>query len=67
MRINVMGEKVSDTIVRMYVDELLKVHPERKVSAVDIIVEGDFLKVNSLTASHEKKLLSSQELFSYLI
>ena len=45
MRINVMCEKVSDTIVRMYVDELLKVHPERKVSAVDIIVEGDFLKV----------------------
>lgn len=45
MRINVMGEKVSDTIVRMYVNELLKVHPERKVSAVDIIVEGDFLKV----------------------
>ena len=45
MRINVMGEKVSDAVVKMYVHELLKAHPERKVSAVHIIVEGDFLKV----------------------
>jgi hypothetical protein len=45
MRINVMGEKVSDKIVKMYVKELVKAHPEKRISAVDIIVEGDFLKV----------------------
>ncbi len=45
MRINVTGERVSDTIVRMYVSELMKAHPEKKISDVDIIVEGDFLKV----------------------
>ncbi len=45
MRINVMGEKVSDKVVNMYVSELLKAHPEKKISAVDIIVEGDFLKI----------------------
>ncbi|MBR2715287.1 MAG: hypothetical protein IKB73_03665 [Ruminococcus sp.] len=45
MRINVMGEKVSDKVVKMYVNELLKAHPERRISAIDIIVEGDFLKV----------------------
>lgn len=45
MRINVMGEKVSDTIVNMYVNELVKAHPEKKISAVDIIVEGDFMKI----------------------
>lgn len=45
MRINVTGEKVSDTVVTMYVNELIKAHPEKKISAVDIIVEGDFLKV----------------------
>lgn len=40
-----MGEKVSDSIVKMYVNEIVKAHPEKKISAVDIIVEGDFLKV----------------------
>lgn len=45
MRINVMGENVPDKIVRMYVDELVRAHPEKNISAVDIIVEGDFLKV----------------------
>ena len=45
MRINVMGEKVSDKIVSMYVNELIKAHPEKKISAVDIIVEGDFMKI----------------------
>lgn len=45
MRINVMGEKVSDKIVKMYVKELVKAHPEKRISAVYIIVEGDFLKV----------------------
>lgn len=54
MRINVMGEKVSDTIVNMYVNELIKAHPEKKISAVDIIVEGDFLKVKCKYEKLEK-------------
>lgn len=45
MRIKVLGEKVSDKIVKMYVNELVKAHPEKKISAVDIIVEGDFFEV----------------------
>ncbi len=45
MRINVLGEKVSDKIVKMYVKELVKAHPEKKISSVDIIVEGDFFEV----------------------
>ena len=45
MRINVIGEQVSDKIVRMYVNELQKAHPEKKISSVDIIGEGDFLKI----------------------
>ncbi|MBQ4128227.1 MAG: hypothetical protein IJD68_00470 [Ruminococcus sp.] len=45
MRIKVLGEKVSDTVVKMYVNELVKAHPEKRISAVDIIVEGDFLKI----------------------
>lgn len=45
MLINVMGDKVSDTILNMYVNELVKAHPEKRISAVDIIVEGDFMKI----------------------
>ena len=45
VRIKVLGEKVSDKIVKMYVKELVKAHPEKKISAVDIIVEGDFFEV----------------------
>lgn len=45
MRIKVLGEKVSDKVVKMYVNELVKAHPEKRISSVDIIVEGDFLKI----------------------
>lgn len=45
VRIKVLGEKVSDKVVKMYVKELVKAHPEKKISAVDIIVEGDFFEV----------------------
>ncbi|MDO4747648.1 MAG: hypothetical protein Q4A12_00570 [Eubacteriales bacterium] len=45
MRIKVLGEKVSDRDARMYVNELVKAHPEKRISAVDIIVEGDFIKI----------------------
>ena len=45
MKVNVKGEHVSDKIVSMYVAELVKAHPDKHISAVDIIVEGDYLKV----------------------
>lgn len=45
MTFSVRGDNVSDSIVRMYVTELLKAHPGEKISSVDIIVEGDILKV----------------------
>lgn len=45
MRINVKGDRVSDNIVKLYVSELIKAHPEKDIRAVDIIVSGDFLKV----------------------
>ncbi|MBQ3417553.1 MAG: hypothetical protein IJH32_06945 [Ruminococcus sp.] len=48
MRINVKGDRVSDKIVKLYVSELLKAHPEKAVEAVDIIVSGDFLKVKMI-------------------
>ena len=51
MRINVLGEKVSDKIVKMYVKELVKAHPEKKISSVDIIVECDFFEVKCLRKS----------------
>ena len=52
MKINVSGETVSEKIVRMYVDELVKAHPDKNISMVDIIVEGDSLKVRM---THELK------------
>ncbi|MBQ6153753.1 MAG: hypothetical protein IJJ15_08405 [Ruminococcus sp.] len=45
MRINVKGDSVSDKIVKLYVSELVKAHPDKDIQAVDIIVSGDFLKV----------------------
>ena len=45
MKINVKGEHVSDKIIHMYVDELIKAHPDKHINAVDIIVEGDTMKV----------------------
>lgn len=48
MKVSVRGERVSDKIVRMYVDELVKAHPDKHISAVDIIVEGDSLKVRMM-------------------
>ena len=45
MKVNVKGERVEDKVVSMYVDELVKAHPDKNISAVDIIVEGDYLKI----------------------
>ena len=45
MTVRVKGEKVPDSVVVMYVSELVKAHPDKNISAVDIIVEGDSLKV----------------------
>lgn len=45
MRINVKGDNVSQKEASMFVNELVKAHPERKISAIDIIVEGDFMKI----------------------
>ena len=45
MTFSVRGDNVSDSIVRMYVSELIKAHPDKNISSVDIIVEGDILKV----------------------
>ena len=39
---------VSDKIANMYVDELVKAHPDKNISAVDIIVEGDSLKIRMM-------------------
>lgn len=48
MKINVRGEHVSDKIINMYVDELVKAHPDKHIDAVDIFVEGDKMKVRLL-------------------
>lgn len=45
MKVNVKGEQVSDKILSMYVSELIKAHPDKNISSVDIIVDGDRLKV----------------------
>ena len=45
MKVNVKGEHVSDKIINMYVTELVKAHPEKHIDSVDIIVEGDKMKV----------------------
>ena len=45
MKVNVRGEKVSDKIVKMYVNELVKAHPDKHIEAVDILIEGDTMKV----------------------
>ena len=45
MKVNVRGEKVSDNIIRMYVSELVKAHPDKHISSVDIFVQGDSMKV----------------------
>ena len=45
MKINVKGEQVSEKIIKMYVTELVKAHPDKHIDSVDIIVEGDSMKV----------------------
>ena len=45
MKVNVSGERVSDNIIRMYVSELVKAHPDKHISSVDIYVKGDSMKV----------------------
>lgn len=45
MRVNVHGETVPQFVADMYVNELLKAHPEKRVSSVDLIVEGDYITV----------------------
>ena len=45
MKINVSGEQVSEKIIKMYVSELVKAHPDKHIESVDIIVHGDSLKV----------------------
>ena len=48
MTVRVKGEKVPEKVVIMYVSELLKAHPDKNISSVDIIVEGDSLKVRMI-------------------
>lgn len=48
MKVNVSGEQVSDKIVRMYVSELVKAHPDKHISEVNILVDGDKMKVTLL-------------------
>ena len=48
MKVSVRGEKVSDNVLRMYVSELVKAHPDKRISSVELIVEGDSLKVRLL-------------------
>jgi len=45
MTVRVTGEKVADSVVSSYVRELVKAHPDKKIRSVDIIVQGDSLKV----------------------
>ena len=45
MTVRVTGEKVADSIISSYVRELVKAHPDKKIRSVDIIVQGDSLKV----------------------
>ena len=45
MKVNVKGEYVLDKVINMYVTELVKAHPEKHIDSVDIIVEGDKMKV----------------------
>ena len=48
MKINVKGEHVSENIINMYVTELVKAHPDKHISAVDIIVDGAKMKVRMM-------------------
>ncbi len=48
MKVNVRGEHVSDTVIRSYVKELVKAHPDKHISAVDIFVDGDTMKVRMM-------------------
>lgn len=45
MKVNVSGEHVSDKIIKMYVSELVKAHPDKHIDSVDIFVDGDKMKV----------------------
>ena len=54
MRIHVTGDRVSDSVLELYVSELVKAHPEKQIESVDITVTGDFINVKmfpSLTKS----------------
>ena len=48
MKVNVMGEKVSRDIAVLYANEFVKAHSEHKIKSIDIIVEGDFLKIKCI-------------------
>lgn len=48
MKVSVKGEHVSDNIIQLYVNELIKAHPDKHISSVDIIVDGDSMKVRMI-------------------
>ena len=48
MKVNVKGEHVSEKVIKMYVTELVKAHPDKHINAVDIIVDGDKMKVRMI-------------------
>ena len=48
MTVRVKGEQVPETIVNSYVSELVKAHPDKNIQSVELIVEGDSLKVRML-------------------
>ena len=48
MTVRVTGETVPEREVLMYVNELVKAHPDKDISAVDIFVSGDSMKVRML-------------------
>ena len=48
MKVSVKGEQVSDKVLQMYVSELIKAHPDKRIASVELIVEGDSLKVRLL-------------------
>ena len=43
MKVSVKGEQVSDNVLEMYVRELVKAHPDKRISSVELIVKGDSL------------------------
>ena len=45
MRVTVRGDNVPDSVVKMYVREIMKAHMGEHISEVDITVEGGYMKV----------------------